>query len=125
MKIEEKDGAVIIRLEDDVMFEQAEAFEAAVESALERGAPCMIMDFAGIDYLASQCLKTISVAVGRLREKGGELVIVNPTERIRQLCRITRLDFVVPLLADETEAFARAHAARDGAPQPSEPEGGA
>lgn len=111
MKIEERDDAVVIRLEDDVMFEHAAAFETAVESAIHSGRRCLIMDFTGIDYLASQCLKTISVAVGRLKERGGELVIVNPTERVRQLCRITRLDFVVPILDDEAAALERA---RDG-----------
>jgi len=113
VRIETREGAVIVRLEDDVMFDRAGAFEAAVEEALGRGAKVLVIDFAGIEYLASQCLKTISVTASRLKESGGELVFINPTERIRALCRLTRLDWAVPILDSEAAAFERAKDGRD------------
>lgn len=103
MKIEENDRAVIIRLEDDVLLEQADQFASTVEDALGRGKQCLIIDFEGIDFLASQCLKTIATTVQALREDGGELVILRPTERIRQLCRITKLDWVVKIIDHESD----------------------
>ena len=124
MRIETREGAVIVRLEDDVLFDRAEAFEAAVEEALRRGGKVLVIDFAGIEYLASQCLKTISVTASRLKEEGGELVFVNPTERIRALCRLTRLDWVVPILESEAEALGRARAAGGASPGTDAPDEG-
>lgn len=105
MKIEEKDNTVIIRLEDDLLTDLVPQFETLMNQVLATGKKCIIIDFNEIEFLASQSLKTIANTVKVVRDQGGDLVFINPTERIKQLCRITRLDWVIKVFDNEAAAI--------------------
>lgn len=54
------------------------AVRLAFEEALASGATRLVLDVAQLDFIDSAGLRTLAATAGRLRERGGDLVLVSP-----------------------------------------------
>lgn len=77
---------------------------------LGQGVRHLIVNLHGIDYLDSTALGALVGTMRRAREQGGELHLVNPSNRVRRLFEITRLTSAFSIHATEEEAMAHADA---------------
>lgn len=86
-------GATLLRLEGTIKLgESAEFFGEALHRVLAEEAGDVMIDFSRIDYMDST---GIGELVGHLGLAGGErrkLILINPSERIRKLLQVARLD---------------------------------
>ncbi|GHV45819.1 anti-sigma-B factor antagonist [Spirochaetia bacterium] len=71
----------------------AEEFGAAVDAAVEETG-ALILDFAGVTYLASAGLRVLIGANKKLLAKKGSLLILHAGEAIQEVFEITGLDDV-------------------------------
>lgn len=75
----EKDGMVIVN---------------SVSKEIESGVSVIVIDASGLRYVNSAGLGVLITLMTKLKNTGGELIIVNPTEQINKLFTITKLDKV-------------------------------
>jgi anti-sigma B factor antagonist len=71
-------------------------FNAAVEEALGESS-ALVLDFAGVDYLASAGLRVLVVAQKRLSASGGSLTLLNVGKAALEVFEVTGLDEVLDI----------------------------
>lgn len=79
---------------------------AALVDVVEGGAEVVVCDLSAVTFLDSSGLGTLIGALKRLRERGGELLVVQPVPSARRIFALTSLDRVLPLFETREEALA-------------------
>lgn len=95
MQIErrEQGGFTILSIEGAVhLGESGREVSEALRAELESGAGHVLVEMSRIDYMDSTGIGELVGYLCRLSETGRKLVLVGPSERIRKLLEVTRLD---------------------------------
>ena len=74
--------------------ESTGVWKAAVDELLERSVPVLVLDLSGIDGVDAAGIGTLLETKRQCEESGGKLVLLHPTDRMRQLldlCGLTEL----------------------------------
>ena len=66
----------------------------------------VIVDLANVSFLASLGMRTLVKSAKLLREKGGQLVLVNPQADVEKALKSSGLDHIIPLVPDLAAAAA-------------------
>jgi anti-sigma B factor antagonist len=82
--VEYLDGAVVINVAGEIDIATCERLRDAIEPHLGPQ-QSIVLDFAGVRFMDSACLKVLIQARGRLSADGGSLVLRNPSEAARRL----------------------------------------
>jgi anti-sigma B factor antagonist len=90
--------------------ESAQFFAQTLERALSEDKGHVIIDFSRINFIDSTGIGELVGYLGRFRSFQRELVLVNPTERIRKLLQVARLDKLF-LTYDSVDAAVAAQSA--------------
>lgn len=77
-----------------------------MERVLDGEARSVIFDLHEMFYICSMGIGVLAKTMSRLKAVGGTLVLLNPTEQVRELLRILRLDQIVPIVDSDREARA-------------------
>jgi anti-sigma B factor antagonist len=77
----------------------------AVQSVLATGTHRCVFNLSELAYIDSFGLEQLLSACITTRDQGGDVRLVNPTERVRTLLQITRLDTVFQTFEDESTAI--------------------
>ena len=94
MKIDfRREGHVVILAPDGriTIGESAEAWKAALASAIGSGAAHIVVDGSRIAYMDSSGIGEMIAALRQLSESGGRLGIVAPSPKLREILEITGL----------------------------------
>jgi anti-sigma B factor antagonist len=65
----------------------------------------VIIDLTDVDWMGSVGLGALMRDLVTVHHNGGELVVANPSEKVQNLFRITKLNGVVKIFANVTEAL--------------------
>ena len=82
-------------------------FGGAVESLAGADAPRLVLDLTAVEFLDSTALGTMIGALRRVREAGGEMIVVLPETSARRIFEITGLDSVLDVSATRHAALER------------------
>ena len=80
----------------------APALREAVVTAVADGAVRLVIDLTALDFVDSFGIGAVVAALKRLRQRGGDLVLVCPTKRIRRVFEICDLDQIL-VIGDSLE----------------------
>jgi anti-sigma B factor antagonist len=102
-------STAIIALEGNLM----EKFEAAnllddIDAQIDSDCINFILDLGQLKFLSSSGLGVILGILTRSRKKGGDVLLLNVTKKLKSLLTITRLDHVfstAPSVADAMKSF--------------------
>ena len=83
---------------------EAAALREAIAEASAHGHPHVALDMSPVRIIDAETLGELLAAFTRQRRAGGDLVLLDPQERVRRLLAVTRLDTVLPLWSREVEA---------------------
>lgn len=67
----------------------------------------VIVDLAGVTFLASIGIRVLVKAARAVGSRKGRLVLFSPTEDARKVLRSTGIDTMIPVVADETAAIGK------------------
>ena len=105
--IERSQGSVTIvditgrlRVEEGV-----DELRALIVRLIAEGRRYIVLNLAGCSYVDSAGLGELATALVKARKAGGQLVLLNPTERVEELLKITRLGDVFTIHRDERAAI--------------------
>ena len=80
------------------------ALEVLVQQLVARGEKKIILDLCGIEEIGSSACQFLMQCYFTTREAGGDLRLATANPRVIQLCRIVRLDAMLPLYRTVTAA---------------------
>jgi len=95
--------------------EESAALRDLIMNLLSEGHPRILLNLAGVNYIDSSGLGALVSAFTSVRKQGGELKLVNLTDKVDNLMQITKLYTVFDIEDDEATAvklFGRSTAAR-------------
>ncbi len=105
MKIEERrDGPVVIlSIEGRLDHAGAEIFDARVSQLIAAGERTLVIDFHGVDFVASMGIRALIRPYQALAPQGGKIVVANLSESVRHVFRLAGIDQAIPI-HDSVEA---------------------
>jgi anti-sigma B factor antagonist len=75
---------------------EGRALEALVQELVSRGEKKLIFDLCGIEEIGSSACRFLMQCYFTTREAGGELRLASANPKVSRLCRISRLDTMLP-----------------------------
>lgn len=98
-------GALLITLAGRLDIAGASAIDQRF-TALTAGHKAVVVDMAGVEFLASMGLRSLIMAARAVASKGGRLVLCAPSELTASVITTSGLDSLLPMVADRAAAEA-------------------
>src|SRR6266571_2964021 len=96
----------IVRCDGRIVFgDEGAALRERVANMLA-GSPRIVVNLNGVHYVDSGGLGILVGLSVSARNRGGELKLVNPSQRVSDLLRRSKLDTVISVYANDAEAVA-------------------
>jgi anti-sigma B factor antagonist len=100
-------GIVIIDLSGQItLVDASAALRAEVLDQVGNGFRKILLDLGGVTYIDSAGLGELTGSFTSVRNRGGELKLLNLTKRVHDLMQITKLYTVFDVYDDEKKAIA-------------------
>jgi anti-sigma B factor antagonist len=100
-----QNGILYINLQGDLLGEQAglELIDL-VNNQLNSGILLSAVDLSAVRYMNSSGIGLLITLLTKFRNKSGEVVLINPSEQIKKLLVITKLNAIFSIVANKEEA---------------------
>ena len=96
----------IVRCDGRIVFgDEGAALRERVGNMLS-GSPRIVVNLNGVHYVDSEGLGVLVGLSVSARNRGGELKLVSPSQRVSDLLRRTRLDTIISVYRNDKEAVA-------------------
>lgn len=104
-QIEKKQAHAVLKLKGMLMDKSHSGpLLTEVENLIKGGINRFVVDLAGMDYMNSSGLNTLVNILTKARTKGGEVVVANVSEKVKQLFLITKLNTLFTITSSIEEA---------------------
>ncbi len=104
-QIEKKPNHAVLHLKGMLMDKTHSApLLAEVDTLVKNGTNRYVVNLAGMDYMNSSGLNTLVNILTKSRTKGGEVVVANVSEKVKQLFLITKLNTLFTITDSIEEA---------------------
>lgn len=102
------DNILFIKLEGDLIGEDngLELVDHVNDKINDEVILCAI-DLSEVRYMNSSGIGVLITLLTKFRNKGGEIVLINPSEQIKKLLIITKLNAIFNIVASEKEALSK------------------
>lgn len=101
-----KDNVLKIQLQGDLIGENSglELVDFVNDKINDLIILCAI-DLSGVRYMNSSGIGVLITLLTKFRNKGGEVVLINPSDQIKKLLIITKLNSIFSIVDDEEQAI--------------------
>ena len=101
-----KAGTLVLRVSGDLIGEDngTQLVEAVNEAVGHKVVTCII-DISGLRYINSSGIGVLITILTKFRNKGGEVYLMKPSESVKKLLVITKLNAIFQVVQTEEEAF--------------------
>ena len=76
-----------------------------VNTNLAKGIKYCLVDIEGVRYINSSGIGVLITILTKFRNKGGELYLINPSEHVKKLLIITKLQAIFSIVSTKEEAL--------------------
>ncbi|MDF2441553.1 MAG: anti-sigma factor antagonist [Abditibacteriota bacterium] len=119
LRTRELDGMVIVEVGGELDLHNAPQVRTELARLCEEEKPRVLADLSGLSFIDSTGIGVLVGAHKRARERGGRILFVCPTPRIRRVFEIAGLVRALPLYSSREEALAQSSEALTGTPSTS------
>ncbi len=102
--VEKSDHGTVVSLCGDIDLHHSPALHLALANLCAEEPKRLILKLADVSYIDSSGIGSLVEIYRRMKKTNGSLVLVSPSERVRSVLEITRLDKFFPIAASEEEA---------------------
>ena len=85
--------------------EQDEELNRLIEQQIEAGILTCGVNISEVEYINSAGIGTLLVLLTKFRNKGGEVILIGPSEHVEKLLIITKLNAIFTIVTTEQEAI--------------------
>ena len=101
---ETKNNILIVRLYGDLIGENGETSVLdAVTQAIQQKLTQFIIDISEVRYINSSGIGILITILTKFRNKGGEVYLLKPSESVKKLLVITKLNAIFQVISTESE----------------------
>ncbi|MFA0960860.1 STAS domain-containing protein [Roseivirga sp. BDSF3-8] len=101
-----KQNVFFVRYEGDLIGpEQNEDLNRLIEEQIAAGVLACAIDISEVRYINSTGIAMLLVLLTRFRNKGGEVLLINPSQHVQKLLIITKLNAIFTIVSSEQEAI--------------------
>lgn len=102
------EGILFINLQGDLIGEEngLELMDLVTENINNQVTTCAI-DLSEVRYMNSSGIGVLITVLTKFRNKGGEIVLINPSDQIKKLLIITKLNAIFNIVNSESEAVSK------------------
>ena len=102
-----KSNTLILRISGDLIGEDSGGrLIDAVSDALTHKVPACIIDISELRYINSSGIGVLITILTKFRNKGGDVYLMKPSENVKKLLVITKLNAIFHVVQSEEEAIA-------------------
>ncbi len=103
-----KNKILILRVSGDLIGEDnGTQLVSAVNDAMTHQLITCIIDISGLRYINSSGIGVLITILTKFRNKGGEVYLMNPSESVKKLLVITKLNSIFQVIRTEEEAVSK------------------
>jgi anti-sigma B factor antagonist len=103
--IREVDHVTIVDLDGRIVLgDETEQLRSAVRELIAKGKKKIILNLAGVDYIDSSGVGELVASFTAVRNAGGELKLLNLTQKVHDVLNVTKLYTVFDIKDDEFKA---------------------
>ena len=106
VKVESRDGNVIVAPQGDVDLACSPELRYELQQAAQKKPKRLIVDLAGVPYMDSSGVATLLEALQRVQGTGSSLVLCSMPEKVRAIFQIARLEMVFCIVENVEAALA-------------------
>jgi anti-sigma B factor antagonist len=102
-----RSNTLILRISGDLIGEDKDTgLVEAVNDAVSHQVLTCIIDISQLRYINSSGIGVLITLLTKFRNKGGEVYLMNPSESVRKLLAITKLNAIFQVIRKEEEVIA-------------------
>ncbi len=102
IQVDSRGDRRIVRIEGKVTFEYCPAFQSRLDSIMDEGVREVIIDFREVPFIDSSGIGEILRLFKHMREANGEVVLMNPNQKLRELFSMYRFEQFMKII-DEAD----------------------
>jgi anti-sigma B factor antagonist len=95
---------VIATVEGDVDLHRSPQLQQQLLELLDQNPDTVVVDLSAVPYMDSSGVASLVKLLSRTRSQDVQLVLASPTDKVRSILEITRLDSVFSIVDDPKEA---------------------
>jgi anti-anti-sigma factor len=92
IQIESSGDRRIVRIKDKITFEHCPQLQSRLDKVLEQGINQVVIDFRDVPFMDSSGVGEILRLFKLVRERNGEVVLINPNSKLRNLFTMYRFE---------------------------------
>lgn len=105
-KVDIDNGIILVSLDGDLIGENDGAgIMEKVADFINKGHVKGAADLSNVRYMNSSGIGVLITMMTKLRNKGGELVLIKPSEQVKKLLTITKLNAIFQTAENRDEAY--------------------
>lgn len=103
-----KESVLTLRIAGDLIGEDSGTqLVSAVNDAVSHKVLTCIIDISELRYINSSGIGVLITILTKFRNKGGEVYLMNPSESVKKLLVITKLNAIFQVIKSESEAVSK------------------
>jgi anti-sigma B factor antagonist len=92
IQVESLDDCRIVRIKGKVTFEYCPSLQSHLDNLPEKGVREVVIDFRDVPFIDSSGVGELLRLFKRMREIGGDVMLINPNQKLRDLFSMYRFD---------------------------------
>lgn len=101
----EENGICIAALSGKLNTANATDAESALMELLDQGKHSLLLDFSGVDYIASSGLRVLLKLAQRMKNEGGNLRLCSANDSVNNVFRISGFDKILEIHESKQQAL--------------------
>lgn len=101
------EGSLIVNLSGDLLSitNENKLLFSEIDKHIEEGILKCALEISKIERIGSVGLGVFITILTKFRNKGGEVVLINPSQQIKELLVMTKLNAIFTIVSNQKEAF--------------------
>jgi anti-sigma B factor antagonist len=91
-------SVTIVDISGNIIFGETTSLRSVTNDLLSKGLKNIVFNLSDVDYIDSSGLSCLFSIYASVRHRGGELKLLSPTKKVRDLLRFTKLDAIFNIL---------------------------
>jgi anti-anti-sigma factor len=92
IQVESRGERRIVRIKDKITFEHCPQLQSSLDPVLEAGVREVVIDFKDVPFMDSSGIGEVLRLFRLMRDRHGELVLINPNRKLRNLFTMYRFE---------------------------------
>ena len=104
IQVESQGDRQIVHIQGKITFEYCPVLQNRLDLVVDQGAREVVIDFKNVPFIDSSGVGEVLRIFKRMRESNGEVVLLNPNQKLRDLFSMYRFDKFMKIRQEEPDA---------------------